>query len=271
MNKKTVGIVAATVIALILIVVAVFALKGKEHEKVDNTTNPIDSIENNNYEGIDVPGMSDRLGMTEDELKDVLDTELEGSAAQAVIDSMAVPEIDYVISDSITDDGRYEIVDVNGDIYEVEDPFAAMTEEELIEYNKKMDELLDTYDNDDDDAADRIRADAKDIVNQAKYPEPDQDLIDAGFVATRDPNSDTGWSYENPNVVEDDTTGLNIVNGSDLNKQMEEDAKDLDTGIADPFDSYGKVTIGYGEDPGSNGGGIGSWNTYKPGGIKEAD
>ena len=104
----------------------------------------------------------------------------------------------------------------------------------------------DTYDNDDDDEADRIRADAKDIVNRAKYPKPDQDLIDAGFVATRDPNSDTGWSYENPNVVEDDTTGLNIVNGSDFNKTIITDPNELDTGLDDPYASYGKVTIGYG-------------------------
>ena len=47
-------------------------------------------------------------------------------------------------------------------------------------------------------------------------------------------------------TIIDDTEGLNIVSGSDLNKQMEEDAKDLDTGIADSYSGYGKVTIGYG-------------------------
>ena len=46
-------------------------------------------------------------------------------------------------------------------------------------------------------------------------------------------------------TIIDDTTGLNIVNGSDINKRMEEDAKDLDTGIADPYSGYGKVTFGY--------------------------
>ena len=46
-------------------------------------------------------------------------------------------------------------------------------------------------------------------------------------------------------TIIDDTEGLNIVSGSDLNKQMEEDAKDLDTGIADPFDGYGEITFGY--------------------------
>ena len=39
MNKKTIGIIAATIVAIILIVVAVFALKGKEQVEVDNTTN----------------------------------------------------------------------------------------------------------------------------------------------------------------------------------------------------------------------------------------
>lgn len=46
-------------------------------------------------------------------------------------------------------------------------------------------------------------------------------------------------------TIIDDTTGLNIVSGSDLNKQMEEDAKDLDTGIDDPYDGYGEITFGY--------------------------
>lgn len=46
-------------------------------------------------------------------------------------------------------------------------------------------------------------------------------------------------------IVEDDTTGLNIVNGSDLNKQMEEDAKDLDTHTSDPYSGYGEITFGY--------------------------
>ena len=58
----------------------------------------------------------------------------------------------------------------------------------------------------------------------------------------------TGGSQQNQGgtTIIDDTEGLNIVNGSDLNKQMEEDAKDLDTGIADSYSGYGKVTIGYG-------------------------
>ena len=46
-------------------------------------------------------------------------------------------------------------------------------------------------------------------------------------------------------TIIDDTEGLNIVSGSDLNKQMEEDAKDLDTGIDDPYDGYGEITFGY--------------------------
>ena len=60
--------------------------------------------------------------------------------------------------------------------------------------------------------------------------------------------SSTAGSQQNQGgtTIIDDTEGLNIVSGSDLNKQMEEDAKDLDTGIADSYSGYGKVTIGYG-------------------------
>ena len=59
--------------------------------------------------------------------------------------------------------------------------------------------------------------------------------------------SSTGGSQQTQGgaTIIDDTTGLNIVNGSDINKRMEEDAKDLDTGIADPYSGYGKVTFGY--------------------------
>lgn len=46
-------------------------------------------------------------------------------------------------------------------------------------------------------------------------------------------------------TIVDDTEGLNIVNGSDLNKQMEEDAKDLDTHTSDPYSGYGEITFGY--------------------------
>ena len=60
--------------------------------------------------------------------------------------------------------------------------------------------------------------------------------------------SSTAGSQQNQGgtTIIDDTEGLNIVSGSDLNKQMEEDAKDLETGIADSYSGYGKVTIGYG-------------------------
>lgn len=129
------------------------------------------------------------------------------------------------------------------------------------------------YEDDDDDEAARIEAEIKDMINQSRYPEPDQELIDAGFVATRDPSSPTGWSYENPNVV-DDPYSSSLTNGSDANKGMITDPSQLDTGVKDPYLGSDSVTIGYGEDIGSNDSGngdIGSWSTYKPGGVKEVD
>ena len=75
--------------------------------------------------------------------------------------------------------------------------------------------------------------------------------------------SSTGGSQQTQGgaTIVDDTEGLNIVNGSDLNKQMIEDAKDIDTGIDDPYAGYGEVTIGYGGDvSNSNSGGI---NKYR--------
>ncbi len=47
-------------------------------------------------------------------------------------------------------------------------------------------------------------------------------------------------------TIIDDTEGLNIVSGSDFNKTIITDPNELDTGIADSYSGYGKVTIGYG-------------------------
>ncbi|MFG6373563.1 MAG: SH3 domain-containing protein [Oscillospiraceae bacterium] len=47
-------------------------------------------------------------------------------------------------------------------------------------------------------------------------------------------------------TIIDDTEGLNIVSGSDFNKTIITDQNELDTGLDDPYASYGKVTIGYG-------------------------
>lgn len=88
------------------------------------------------------------------------------------------------------------------------------------------------YEEDDDEAA-RIEAEIKDMINQSKYPEPDQELIDAGFVATRDPNSDTGWSYENPNiVVNEEDRG---TTDADSFGTIITDQSEIDTGVKDPF------------------------------------
>ncbi len=59
--------------------------------------------------------------------------------------------------------------------------------------------------------------------------------------------SSTGGSQQTQGgaTIIDDTTGLNIVNGSDINKRMEEDAKDLDTHTSDPYSGYGEITFGY--------------------------
>ena len=59
-------------------------------------------------------------------------------------------------------------------------------------------------------------------------------------------DSTSGGQQTQGGVIIDPETGEPLVNGSDLNKQMVEDAKDLATGIADSYDGYGEVSIGYG-------------------------
>ena len=60
--------------------------------------------------------------------------------------------------------------------------------------------------------------------------------------------SSTAGSQQNQGgtTIIDDTEGLNIVSGSDFNKTIITDPNELDTGIADSYSGYGKVTIGYG-------------------------
>lgn len=126
------------------------------------------------------------------------------------------------------------------------------------------------YEEDDDDEAARIEAEAKDIINQSKYPEPDQELIDAGFVATRDPSSPTGWSYENPNIVVNEEDRGTIGGADSFFTDLTED--EAHTNTSNPYSGYGEVQIGYGEDTGNNSSGSGNsdgFNNYKPGGSVE--
>lgn len=59
--------------------------------------------------------------------------------------------------------------------------------------------------------------------------------------------SSTGGSQQTQGgaTIIDDTTGLNIVSGSDFNKTIITDPNELDTGIADSYDGYGEITFGY--------------------------
>lgn len=122
----------------------------------------------------------------------------------------------------------------------------------------------------DDEEAERISVDAKDIINQSKYPEPDQELIDAGFVATRDPSSPTGWSYENPNIVVNEEDRGTTSGWDSFGENLTED--EAHTGTDNPYAGYGEVQIGYGEDTGNNSSGNNNsdgFNNYKPGGSVE--
>ena len=90
-------------------------------------------------------------------------------------------------------------------------------------------------------------SDGSEVYVASKYLTTTKPVSQSSSKPSGGGTSSTGGSHQTQGgaTIVDDTEGLNIVSGSDLNKQMEEDAKDLDTGIADPFDSYGEVTIGY--------------------------
>ena len=90
-------------------------------------------------------------------------------------------------------------------------------------------------------------SDGSEVYVASKYLTTTKPVSQSSSKPSGGGTSSTGGSHQTQGgaTIVDDTEGLNIVSGSDLNKQMEEDVKDLATGIADPFDSYGKVTFGY--------------------------
>ena len=123
MNKKVIGIVAAAIVLILAIVIAVFALKGKEQGEVDNTINSGQtSIDNSSQQITDE--QIDRIheytpNMTKDELREELNKELtpEEQAAlnQIKIDTF-IPDIVEVLPDEDPTDTRIQAVDANGTI-----------------------------------------------------------------------------------------------------------------------------------------------------------
>ena len=90
-------------------------------------------------------------------------------------------------------------------------------------------------------------SDGSEVYVASKYLTTTKPVSQSSSKPSGGGTSSTGGSHQTQGgaTIVDDTEGLNIVSGSDLNKQMEEDVKDLDTGIADPYSGYGKVTFGY--------------------------
>ena len=90
-------------------------------------------------------------------------------------------------------------------------------------------------------------SDGSEVYVASKYLTTTKPVSQSSSKPSGGGTSSTGGSHQTQGgaTIIDDTEGLNIVNGSDLNKQMEEDAKDLDTHTSDPYSGYGEITIGY--------------------------
>ena len=58
--------------------------------------------------------------------------------------------------------------------------------------------------------------------------------------------STSGGQQTQGGVIIDPETGEPLINGSDFNKTIITDPSELDSGIADYYDGYGEVSIGYG-------------------------
>ena len=133
MNKKVIGIVAAAIVLILAIVIAVFALKGKEQGEVDNTNNPqmtTDDIINTVKE--DLPDK------TEEEIKDKLQTEVNDEKKDAYSDAIsiiAVPEVDKSAGITVDEDGTAHYKDTNGNdvSVEIDQSIKDKTDEELEE------------------------------------------------------------------------------------------------------------------------------------------
>ncbi len=149
MNKKTIGIIAATIVAIILIVVAVFALKGKEQVEVDNTTNRPTQEEIDNAEDLQ-QYMPDK---TIDEIIDIDREELTDEQEEKFDDTLndyTIYEVDEIIStpdDQDLENETPEIVykDTDGNIHRVDitEEEWNMTDEEAAEERRRMEAEMD--------------------------------------------------------------------------------------------------------------------------------
>ena len=129
---------------ILAIVIAVFALKGKEQGEVDKTNNPqmtTDDIINTVKEDL-----SDK---TEEEIKDKLQTEVSDEKKQAysyAVDIISLPEVDKSCDITVDEDGTAHYKDTNGNdvSVEIDQSIKDKTDEELEE---DFDEIMNKLNN----------------------------------------------------------------------------------------------------------------------------
>ena len=90
-------------------------------------------------------------------------------------------------------------------------------------------------------------SDGSEVYVASKYLTTTKPVSQSSSKPSGGGTSSTGESHQTQGgaTIVDDTTGLNIVSGSEFNKTIITDPNELDTGIADSYDGYGEITFGY--------------------------
>ena len=189
MNKKTVGIVAATVIVIIAIVVAVFLMGKKQPSVIDSPDDLAKTMHENDP------------SKTIDEWKDIGNKELTDEQKQVAAEIFAdpVPEIDKIISiDEETNEITFE--DPNGEewVMEADPEIANMTDEEANAYTQQILDSLGTNMDNDDGRVDfgqgsvTFPSDSQDNQNNQGQSQVDTNYEDVEM----DTNDGLDWSSE---------------------------------------------------------------------------
>ena len=139
-----------------------------------------------------------------------------------------------------------ELIAIFEQVYEVSKEVNNSDSEETIRNELLMIEVTASCDNKSlpSDYEDQYREWRPSVISQA----PEETLTKPTSQSSSKPSggSTSGGQQTQGGVIIDPETGEPLINGSDFNKTIITDPSELDSGIADYYDGYGEVSIGYG-------------------------
>ena len=141
MNKKL-GIIIGVVLVLVAVIAAVFLLKGNKEKEI-----PIVDISGTDIlsEGVDRDNLANRLDADRSEIDAIMDKELtdeQKDKINEIITIDPIPDVVAAVPDDNPNDNKYQVIDKNGVVYDVEVPeeYSNATEEDWENYKRELEE-----------------------------------------------------------------------------------------------------------------------------------